>query len=266
MAVQLTLSVVNSHGECQMTSSASDSISLVYTKPYETGDCVKLETDGGANFYVIQLEDSLMPALVYMTGTELSYPIPPENNRINHSPKSFTGSCHLIRARVAKQEEISARRNLAYNPYDTHEGKGFYPHAWANVETRGEMVFAACNAIDGIYENNSHGVWPYQSWGINRNPDAFMQVEFGRTVLLDEIRLTLRADFPHDSWWTSATVVFDDGNEETFALQKSATTQVFKIPLHRTKWIRLERLRKAFDESPFPALTQFEAWGVECLP
>ena len=42
----------------------------------------------------------------------------------------------------------------------------------ANVETRGEAVFAARNAIDGIYENDAHGIWPYQSWGINRDPNA----------------------------------------------------------------------------------------------
>ena len=40
------------------------------------------------------------------------------------------------------------------------------------LETGGEAVFAARNAIDGIYENSSHGEWPYQSWGINRDPNA----------------------------------------------------------------------------------------------
>lgn len=53
------------------------------------------------------------------------------------------------------------------NPYDSHETKGIYPHAQANVETRGEAVFAARNAIDGVFANWSHGEWPYQSWGIN---------------------------------------------------------------------------------------------------
>ena len=68
------------------------------------------------------------------------------------------------------------------------------------METRGEAVFAARNAVDGIYENGAHGSWPYQSWGINRDPNAALTIDFGRAVTVDEIHLTLRADFPHDSW------------------------------------------------------------------
>ena len=63
-----------------------------------------------------------------------------------------------------------------------------------NVETRGEAVFAARNAIDGVYENDAHGIWPYQSWGINRDPNAALTLDFGRPVTIDELRLTLRAD------------------------------------------------------------------------
>ena len=33
-------------------------------------------------------------------------------------------------------------------------------------------MFAARNAIDGIFENSAHGEYPYQSWGINRDPNA----------------------------------------------------------------------------------------------
>lgn len=54
-----------------------------------------------------------------------------------------------------------------------------YPHATANVETRGESVFAAKNAIDGVRANRSHGEWPYESWGINMQDDAAMKLDFG---------------------------------------------------------------------------------------
>lgn len=64
------------------------------------------------------------------------------------------------------------------------------------METRGEAVFAARNAIDGIFENSAHGEYPYQSWGINRDPNAALTLDFGREVLLDELRITERADFP----------------------------------------------------------------------
>ena len=171
--------------------------------------------------------------------------------------------CHIIRARFATPEEIAARRNLAYNPYDEHGDTGFFPHAHANVETRGEAVFAARNAIDGIYENDAHGIWPYQSWGINRDPNAALTLDFGRPVTIDELRLTLRADFPHDAWWTQATVEFDDGSREVLELKKSAAPQCFAIAPRTVKSLKLFELIKAEDPSPFPALTQIEAWGVE---
>ena len=182
---------------------------------------------------------------------------------ITYSPKSFAGACHIIRARFATPEEIAARRNLAYNPYDEHGDTGFFPHAHANVETRGEAVFAARNAIDGVYENDAHGIWPYQSWGINRDPNAALTLDFGRPVTIDELRLTLRADFPHDAWWTQATVEFDDGSREVLELKKSAAPQCFAIAPRTVKSLKLFELIKAEDPSPFPALTQIEAWGVE---
>ena len=57
-----------------------------------------------------------------------------------------------IENRLATPEEIAERRNLTFSPYDCHGNHSFYPHASANVETRGEAVFAARNAVDGIYE------------------------------------------------------------------------------------------------------------------
>lgn len=126
-----------------------------------------LSVSKAGGYYVLQLEDTLAPALVYVTRPEVEYRIPHGDDRIVFSPKSFSGRRHLIRARIARPEEVAARRNLAFNPYDRHGDTGIYPHARANVETRGEAVFAAYNAIDGIYENGSHGEWPYQSWGIN---------------------------------------------------------------------------------------------------
>ena len=169
----------------------------------------------------------------------------------------------LMLSSTALPEEIAARRNLAFNCYDEHGDTGFFPHAHANVETRGEAVFAARNAIDGIYENDAHGIWPYQSWGINRDPNAALTLDFGRPVTIDELRLTLRADFPHDAWWTQATVEFDDGSREVLELKKSAAPQCFAIAPRTVKSLKLFELIKAEDPSPFPALTQIEAWGVE---
>ena len=122
---------------------------------------------------------------------------------------------------------MKSYRNLALNVNDTHENTTCFPHAFANVETRGESVFAAKNAIDGVTANECHGEWPYDSWGINRNPDAEMTVDFGREVEIDRIILYIRADFPHDNWWKKVTVTFSDGEEKEFSLKKTGCGQEF---------------------------------------
>lgn len=260
----LKLTVWSAEGSLCAENTGESAVSLLYGAAYRPGDTIRLERDVPGGWYaVIQLEDTLPPALVWLPGGALVYRIPAEGERIVFSPKAFSGEKQLIRARLAAEEEIAARRNLAFNCYDRHGGNGFFPHASANVETRGEAVFAAYNAIDGMYENSSHGPWPYQSWGINRDPNAALRLDFGRPVRLDELRLTLRADFPHDSWWTAATVEFSDGSRETLPLCKSAAPQRFAIAPRTVEWLALKELIKAEDESPFPALTQLEAWGAE---
>lgn len=257
------LKVLASDGRTRMTCPAAPQVSLVYTAAYEPGDRIVMECDEPGCFCVVQFEDTLQPALIYVAQREISYRIPFGEERMAFSPKSFTGIRHLIRARFAQPYEIAARRNLAFNPFDRHGENGFFPHAVANVETRGETAFAAYNAIDGICENVSHGEWPYHSWGINRDPKAEWKLLFGRPVTVDEVRIVLRADFPHDSYWTQATVAFSDGSSEVLPLVKTAAPQVFSIAPRTVEWLKLCELIKAEGPSPFPALTQFEAWGKE---
>lgn len=257
------LKVLDSAGHTRMASAAGEQVSLVYTGAYAQGDIIALSVSRPEGYYVIQLEDTLPETLVYITQTEVYYTVPSGSDLIVFSPKSFSGSRHLIRARAARPEEVARRRNLALNPFDRHNGQGIFPHAEANVETRGEAVFAAYNAIDGIYENLSHGEWPYQSWGINRDPKAEWTLRFGRSVCVDELRMTLRADFPHDSWWEEAVVEFSDGSREILNLKKDDKPQTFPIAPRTVEWLTLKELKKAEDRSPFPALTQFEAWGTE---
>lgn len=260
---QLKLKVLTQQGHTLMTSAEGQSASLVYTNAYQPGDRIALEVSRAGQFCMVQFEDSLPATLIFVAAHEINYHIPFEANRVVFSPKSFEGKRHLLRARFATPAEIAARRNLAHNPFDQHGDNGFFPHASANVETRGEAVFAAYNAIDGVHENASHGEWPYQSWGINRDPAAAWTLNFGRRVTLDELRLTLRADFPHDNYWTQATVAFSDGSEETLHLTKTADPQPFALAPRTVEWLVLKNLIMAEGESPFPALTQFEAWGTE---
>lgn len=255
------VSVIGLDGQTIMSCSGENGVSLIYDSEYIGGEVIRIECKAPEQCCVIQLEDTMAPAMVYIPGGILEYVIPAEPSRQNLSPRSFVGAKHLIRARIATTQDIAEFRNLAFNPYDSHTSKGFYPHAFANVETRNEVVFAASNAIDGMLENTNHGAWPFQSWGINRDPEACLTIDFGRAVLVEELRVTLRADFPHDSWWTMATVSFSDGSSETLKLQKSAKTQSFSVKPRKVEWLRFEKLIKAQDESPFPALTELEVWG-----
>ena len=161
---EIKLKVQDAGGRTLLTCAEAADVHLVYAAEYRPGDHIVLECREPGCFCVVQFEDTLPSALVYVTRREVIYTIPFGEGRVVFSPKSFTGGCHLIRARLATPEEIAARRNLALNPFDQHGDNGYFPHTSANVETRGEAVFASYNAVDGVYENASHGVWPYQSW------------------------------------------------------------------------------------------------------
>lgn len=263
----IKLKVLDAAGHTLLTCAAGERVSVVHTAACNPGDRIALEINTPGRYCWVQFEDTMPEALVYVEKREINFRIPFAEQAITYSPKSFAGARHVIRARLAEPADIAARRNLAFNPYDQHGDTGFYPHASANVETRGEAVFAARNAIDGIFENSSHGEYPYQSWGINRDPNAALTLDFGRPVTIDELRLTLRADYPHDSYWTAATVEFSDGSRTTLALTDSPLPQRFVLDTPRTVTsLVLKELIQAEGPSPFPALTQIEAWGADAAP
>lgn len=260
--MNLTVSVKNAAGEVLASATGKNRVYLNYTAEYQAGDVLSLTSDE-PGYVIAQLEDSLDPAFG-MLNSEFSLPVPFEERRICYSPKAFTGAVHLLCARAATEAEIAARRNLALNPMDCHANQGFYPHASANVETRGEASFEARNAIDGVYANFGHGIYPYSSWGINRDPNAALTIDFGRLVTVDEVVVTLRNDFPHDNWWQSAVIRFDDGSSEALTFEKVDYPQHTKIAPRTVRTATLEQLIQCpNDPSPFPALTQLEVWGTE---
>ena len=257
-----SIKIISADGVVKGCDSAPGFASLVFSGEYQPGDKIVI-TPSENNCHVwLQVDEVLGASLVYLTG-ELTYCVPFDQLRRNLPPKAFTGESHYLFAREAYPEQIRQYRNLAVNVCDQHNAAHLYPHASANVETRGEAVFFACNAIDGICENRNHGIWPYQSWGINRQADAELMVDFGRVVEVDQIVLFTRADFPHDSWWTQVTLRFSDGSVEIWPLEKSRFHQILRFPKKRISWIKLGDLIKADDPSPFPALTQLEVYGTE---
>lgn len=256
------LSVQSPSGRERVATDWSAFAILTHREIYEKGDCIVLETSSSDTFWEIRLDDAMPAAVVYLAGTELRFPIPFDEQKTVYSPKSFVGSMHMLSARPAEACQIKQRRNLAFNPYDHSASLNCFPHASANVETRGEAVFAARNTIDGCFANCSHGPYPFQSWGINRDPNAALKIDLGQNHRVDEIRLTLRADFPHDNYWVQARLSFSDGSHEIIALSKTEQPQSFPFPERHISWVVLDQLIASEEESPFPALTQIEIWGT----
>lgn len=260
--MELTLKVVDVAGEVRAEAKGVEETYLVYRDSYDEGDQVVVEASE-PGYLVLALDDAMSPAIVYIKGGTYALAVPFGSKRVPYSPRAFDGRNHRLCVRKARAEEIAPRRNLALNPWDDHANCSLFPHAKANVETRGEAVFAARNAIDGEKANDDHGFWPYTSWGINRDPEAALTLDFGRPVKIDEIVLYLRADFPHDSWWERASVTFSNGETACLSLIKSGAAQCFPVREQTVEWIKLHSLIKADDPSPFPALTQIEVWGRE---
>jgi hypothetical protein len=258
----LQLRIVDADGATRQESAGEDEVFLVFRHEYRPGDRLTFSAPE-PGFFVLALDAALAPALVYSVGGEFALPVPDAAQKKTYPPQAFSGNLHRLQVRRARPDEIALRRDLALNPLDHHGNATLFPHASANVETRGEAVFAARNAIDGECANDDHGFWPYTSWGINRDPEAALTLDFGRPVMIDELALTLRADFPHDAWWERASVSFSDGSTETLALTKTGTAQHFAIAPRTVPSLKLHSLIKADDPSPFPALTRIAVFGRE---
>ncbi|MCR5675925.1 MAG: carbohydrate-binding protein [Lachnospiraceae bacterium] len=238
---------------------------LAWDGEYRKGDIIEISGLVPGSFYKVQIDAAIGEALVFVKTERVIYTVPFYEKKTSYNPLAFFGNRHYILVRAAAPYEVNTYRNLALNPFDQHDVEGVFPHASANVETRGEAVFAARNAIDGCVATRSHGEWPYESWGINRQDDAEFRLDFGRPVDIDEIRLYTRADFPHDNWWVRGKLAFSDGSEHVIEMDKHVDEpHVFRdIDRHAIEWLTLGELIKADDPSPFPALTQIEVYGTE---
>lgn len=256
------LKIVDANGKTAALARGENEVNLPVTREYQEGDTIYLEISEKPGYAWLQLDDALGSSLVYLTG-DVHYQIPFGEKRINLAPKVFSGEKHLLKVKKAKDFEVKSYRNLALNVNDSHGNETCYPHTSANVETRGEAVFAAKNAIDGTTANMCHGEWPYASWGINRNPNAELKLDFGRQVEVDRIIIYLRADFPHDNWWKKMRVTFSDGEELELSLIKTGEGQEFLFDKKKISWLKLSHLIPSEEPSPFPALAQIEVYGTE---
>lgn len=232
---------------------------------YQSGDYIEVTMDTTNNYLIVQLEATLAPSLIYVPAKKWTYQIlttPAEKKAMVET--AFTAKRQHFSVRYAYPFEIENYQNLTFNAYDQKEFTGAYPHAHANVETRDEAVFFAKNAIDGRYGHLSHGSYPFASWGINQMSDAALTIDFGRLVTIDWVQVLLRSDYPHDSFWDEVTLEFSDGTQLQMQTTDTLGFQSLRFPEKETTLLRFCQLKKHPDDSPFPALTQIEAFGRNC--
>ena len=235
-----------------------EEVSLVLYRTYEEGDFIFFEMTDTVGFLQIQYDDAMGSALQCVKKMT-SFKIPFNELKASYSPKAFSGEVHLITARYAKDYELRAYRNLALNPYDFEANRTAFPHASSDSGATG--VFAARNAIDGIRVNQSHNEWPYCSWGINKNPDSKLKIDFGHEADIDKITLYIRFDMPHDNYWEQINVNFSDGEPLTMPLEMTDKPQTLAFETRRTTFVELSNMVAAKRPSLFPALSQIEIYG-----
>ncbi len=243
---------------------------LMLERTYLPGDHIVIE---GPAEMAVQL-DQTMPTcrIFHSTPGPFVFAVPfgskePESGSV-FAPAAFRGPSHRITAHALQAHERAAYRNLALNPCDQPELPAVgnatepvvFPHATSNSVYSRWPAFAERNAIDGVIENGRHGPWPYQSWGPDQRNDLWWQLDFGREVEIDKVRLAVRADFPHDSYWQSAVIEFSDGHQETIHPEPARGLQEFRFARRQVRWLRLTHLIPA--GAGWCALIEFEAWGT----
>ena len=249
------------------TAADSSSATLDLHRTYQPGDRILFS---GPQEMAVRVDPNMPECLIYApkpSSGKLVYEIPyghaEQETGSAYAPESFTGDSHRVTIRALTGQERRGYRNLALNPCDQPRvDLAIYPHATSNSVARNLFDFAARNAIDGATRNGHHGAWPYQSWGPELAVDVWWKVDFGRSVMVDKVRLMLRADYPHDSYWKHADVEFSDGSRMTIQLQPTAEFQEFSFPARRSSWLRLSNLFPA-DPGKWCALIELEAWGSE---
>ncbi len=258
-----TIEVQNARGKVLARAEGHADARLVYKGKYKDGDRLVFGSDGVRA--KVSVHQAVASAIVFLPEKGFTFAVPFGDAMNGYPPQAFAGDAHTAVIGGVEEMEAAAYRSVGLNPFDQRGEAVCFPHAVANIETRGEAQFWARNVIDGHRFNERHGGWPYHSWGIGGREDAWLKVEFGRPVRADSVALTLRADFPHDAWWEHATVECSDGHVLACPLVKTQDAQRFPLGGRTIEWIMVRDLIKANDPSPFPSLTQLEVFGADIL-
>jgi hypothetical protein len=248
--------------------SSATSAVLAFDRAYRAGDRIVIR---GPQRIAVRLDKSMPECLLFLADSslgEFDYEVPSGRSEQEtgsaYAPDGFAGKFHRVTVRALDRNERTGYRNLALNPCDVlrpEEGPAsVFPHSSTNSYSRNLFDFAARNAIDGMAQNGHHGVWPCQSWGPGLRGDLWWKLDFGRLVEVDNIRLMVRADYPHDSYWNSAVVEFSDGSLLPIGMSSSAEFQAFDFSKRKITWFRITKL-VAENPAKWCGFVEVEAWG-----
>ena len=263
MIIIINLKLIRENGDVKFKAYGVD-IDDSFVGEYEEGDKFRIELCDG-EFVRLQLDSTLRESIVYVPDGVFEYTVPfGKERKAGYAPEAFSGDCHRIRVSEPDEAEIYGERLISLNSHDRHNVPKYYPHAVANFVTREDPSFFERNAIDGVIDNSSHGVYPYHSWGGGLREDLEFEVKFGTEVLVSGVTLFLRADFPHDTYWKELDVEFSDGTRVHAHLVGTADGQVVEFEPKTTESIKLTgflQQRVEGDKLSFAALTQIEIYG-----
>ncbi len=252
----IVLKICDKNGEVKAQYSG-ENICTLYDNAYEPGD--RAEVVCSESFLKVSFDESQKESVVYIPEKKFVYEFPYGDALDAYNKDSWEAESHKI---ILEEVDGYQKRNIALNSIDKPEGKYIYPHAHANLVTRNAPCFEAKNAIDGVIRNESHGNWPFHSWAAGAREDMIYTIDFGCPVLIDSVTFYLRADFPHDTYWKSLDIKFDDDSVVTAEFEKTADGQtvILKEP-KTTKTVTLINFKQAVVPLSWAALSQVEITG-----
>ncbi len=237
---------------------------------YSAKDKLVVTLPAGEKYLALSISSRVGESIIYCPTGTFTYTFPNLQKLFPNTMDPNSGidyTNNTVTARLVTEAELAKVHNLALNSFDLKDSKNAFPHAASNNLNNDSDEWAARNAIDGFTANEGHGEYPYQSWGPNDNVKAtdYFSIDFGREVTVNELVVVIRADFPHDSYFTGCTVTFSDGTSRYINLTNSELEQVIDLGGVTTTSIKLSNftVEKAGATTGFAALTEVKCMGTE---
>ena len=248
-----------------VTANINEAFEVNFGVNFESGKKLRIKLPEGQKYLAVTIGTGVAEAILYVPNGMYEYTIPADYTAIYPSNFAKGGK---VSVRIPTDAELTAKHNLALNPYDNTAAKSaVFPHVTSNNEYN-KNEFAARCAIDGFTQNNGHGRYPVQSWGpkeVVKATDHFT-VDFGRTVLVNELTVYLRGDFGHDAYYSTIVVEFSDGSTEVIKPTMVKDGQKFTFAVKETDSVKLTGfVVDSKKGGPWTGRAELEIHGMEKL-